>query len=207
MVSVLDYGAGNVNSVIRMVEKVGFSAKKISTRNEVLEAEKLIVPGVGKFDHCITELKNRDLLDALNEVALVKKIDVLGICIGMQMMCKSSEEGELPGLGWFDAEVKKFQECKENNLKVPHMSWSEVRNAGELNKEIPEEEVDRFYFVHSFYVSSNIPEEVLFESKYGHGFVSGLKRDNITGVQFHPEKSHRFGMAFIKQFCEGRREP
>lgn len=204
MISVLDYGAGNANSVIRMIERAGGQATLIHLPEQVESAEKLVVPGVGSFDHCVAQLTGRGLKDALNYLALGKKIPLLGICMGMQMMCNGSEEGEIPGLGWIDADVRRFTREETGGRQVPHMGWNTVSVVREnpllVSDEIRGEE--RFYFVHSYRVTCHDANDVIGMSSYGQDFVCAFQRDNIFGVQFHPEKSHRFGLGLIQRFVE-----
>lgn len=202
MISVLDYGAGNVGSVIRMIERAGGAAQRISSPDEVLASQKLLIPGVGAFDYGMAKLASRELLPALNAVAREARIPVLGICLGMQLMCRSSEEGALPGLGWIDAEVRHFTASKTFGLRVPHMGWNTLRVVRE-NSLISTDGVEkRFYFVHSYKISCNDPADPIALTHYGEDFVSAFQRQNIFGVQFHPEKSHRFGMALMRHFVE-----
>lgn len=202
MISVLDYGAGNVGSVIRMIERAGGAAQRISSPDQVLAAQKLFIPGVGAFDYGMSHLLSRELIPALNTAALEKRIPVLGICLGMQLMCRSSEEGALPGLGWIDAEVRHFTASETCGLPVPHMGWNTLRIARENPLVSSDGEEKRFYFVHSYKVSCNDPADPIALTHYGEDFVSAFQRQNIFGVQFHPEKSHRFGMALIRRFVE-----
>lgn len=202
MISVIDYGAGNVGSVIRMIEKVGGKAQRISTATELDAAKIVVLPGVGAFDYGMTQLAEKGLIEALNEAALVRRIPILGICLGMQLMCKRSDEGVMPGLGWIDAEVKKFEFDQATRLPIPHMGWNTLdlkRENDLLNNEL---ERTRYYFVHSYRVSCNDLEDIVATTDYGGSFVSAFARDNLFGAQFHPEKSHRFGMALIKNFLE-----
>lgn len=202
MISVLDYGAGNVGSVIRMIERAGGVAQRISSADEVLEAKKLLLPGVGAFDYGMAKLASRELLPALNALACDARIPVLGICLGMQLMCRSSEEGTLPGLGWIDAEVRHFTSAESSNLRVPHMGWNTLRVLRENPLVSSDGGEKRFYFVHSYKVICNDPADPIALTQYGEDFVSAFQRRNIFGVQFHPEKSHRFGMALIRRFVE-----
>lgn len=202
MISVLDYGAGNVGSVIRMIERSGGAAQRISSPNEVLAAQKLLIPGVGSFDYGMAKLASRELLPALNTVASEARIPVLGICLGMQLMCRSSEEGDLPGLGWIDAEVRHFSASNISNLRVPHMGWNTLRVVRENPLVSVDGEEKRFYFVHSYKISCNNSADPISLTYYGEDFVSAFQRQNIFGVQFHPEKSHRFGMALMRRFVE-----
>lgn len=200
MISILDYGAGNALSVIRMIERAGGKAEKISLPEEVERSEKLIIPGVGAFDHGMRQLCERGLVASLNRVVLEKKIPVMGICLGMQLMCRRSDEGSLQGLGWIDAEVVRFSEADMPGIRVPHMGWNQIRVVRE-NSILDEKDLqDRFYFVHSFYVSCSDDRDPVAYTRYGNEFVSVFQKENIIGVQFHPEKSHRFGLELMRRF-------
>ncbi|WP_426104722.1 imidazole glycerol phosphate synthase subunit HisH [Massilia sp. TSP1-1-2] len=202
MISVVDYGAGNVGSVIRMIEKVGGRAQRVASAAQIDAADKLILPGVGAFDYGMSRLAERGLIEALHRAALERKIPVLGICLGMQLMCKGSEEGELPGLGWLDANATKFEFDAQTRLPVPHMGWNTLaiaRPNALLDNALAR---TRFYFVHSYKVRCNDPDDVIATTEYGAPFVSVFGRDNLFGAQFHPEKSHRFGMAMMAHFLE-----
>ncbi len=201
-VDVLDYGAGNVGSVIRMIERAGGTAQRISSPSEVLISKKLVIPGVGAFDYGMEKLVARDLVSALNTVARDARIPILGICLGMHLMCRTSEEGALPGLAWIDAEVRRFTVPKESGLRVPHMGWNTLhvlRDTPLLSLDVEEK---RFYFVHSYKVSCNDPADPIAMTNYGEDFVSAFQKQNIYGMQFHPEKSHRFGMEVMRRFVE-----
>ena len=202
MISVLDYGAGNVGSVIRMIERAGGTAQRIASAEEVLAARKLVIPGVGAFNHGMAQLSSRELLPALNSSALEARIPVLGICLGMQLMCRSSEEGALPGLGWVDADVVRFPVPETNGLRVPHMGWNTLRVVRENPLLSTDGAEQRFYFVHSYRVSCNDPADPIALTRYGEDFVAAFQRENLFGVQFHPEKSHRFGMELMRRFVE-----
>ena len=202
MISVIDYGAGNVGSVIRMIEKVGGKAQRVSTAAELDAARIAILPGVGAFDYGMAQLAEKGLLEALHEAALVRRIPILGICLGMQLMCKRSDEGVMPGLGWIDADVKKFEFDQAARLPIPHMGWNTLELKREnrlLDNALAH---TRYYFVHSYRVSCSNPDDVIATTDYGDSFVSAFARDNLFGAQFHPEKSHRFGMAMVKNFLE-----
>lgn len=202
MISVLDYGAGNANSVIRMIERAGGQANRISTSDELLSARKLIIPGVGAFDYGMTKLDSQGLIPTLNKIALESHIPILGICLGMQLMCRSSEEGNLSGLGWIDADVKRFQGASLNGLRVPHMGWNTIDTIRH-NPLIPLEESEkRYYFVHSYWVDCHNHADAIALTYYGKKFVAAFQRKNLFGVQFHPEKSHRFGTALLQRFVE-----
>lgn len=202
-ITVIDYGAGNIASVVNMIKYIGGEAVIADHPDALATAQKLLLPGVGAFDHGMEALTNTGWIGALNNCVLEKKIPVLGICLGMQMMCRQSEEGHLKGLSWIDADVKQFSFDRTEKLKVPHMGWNRV-NIARQDSLIPanSEDVERFYFVHSYYVECDRPEDVIFTCNYGKQFVAGFNHQNIWGVQFHPEKSHRFGMALFKRFLE-----
>jgi imidazole glycerol-phosphate synthase subunit HisH len=203
MIAVLDYGVGNVGSVIRMIERAGGAARKITTSEEVRAASKLVIPGVGAFDHGMAHLEQRELLDALHDSALRAGTPVLGICLGMHLMCRGSEEGGRPGLSWVDADVCKFQVPPDSGLRVPHMGWNTVDIVRD-NPLLPAqaEGESRFYFVHSYHVRCHNGDDAIATTHYGDDFVSAFQRDNLFGVQFHPEKSHRFGMGVMRRFVE-----
>jgi len=200
---IVDYGLGNLNSVANMIKHVGGRCE-ISSDLEVIEnAEKLLLPGVGAFDRGMSKLSSSGIKEVLNKVVLQKRIPILGICLGMQLMTHRSEEGELNGLGWIDAEVKKFVFPNDSNLKIPHMGWNKVAvNKENLLTSTEEDAEKRFYFVHSYYVHAKNPEDIMCTTQYGHEFCSAFSYENIMGVQFHPEKSHRFGMEMMKKFIQ-----
>ena len=201
-ISVVDYGAGNVGSVVRMIERAGGMAHRISTPSEVRAATKLILPGVGAFDHGMSQLQERDLVEPLRDAVLDRKVPILGICLGMQLMCASSDEGVRRGLGWVDAEVVRFPPAEQTGLRVPHMGWNTL-NVLRINALIHEAGVEqRFYFVHSFLVRCFDPALPTAVARYGIDFAAAFQQGNIHGVQFHPEKSHRFGLELMRHFVE-----
>ncbi len=204
MIVIVDYGMGNIGSILNMLKKIGHKAVISSDPGAILDAEKLILPGVGSFDTGMRHLHDSKLLDALNEKALNLKTPILGICLGMQLLTEGSEEGDLPGLGWIPGETIKFRFEGDNaKLKVPHMGWNGVTPASRetlfYNLEDPE---TRFYFVHSYRVVCRNPEDALATTRYGVEFHSSVQRGNIMGTQFHPEKSHKFGMQLLRNFAE-----
>lgn len=200
-IGVLDYGLGNIGSVIRMIEKAGGTASAVIRPEELRRVDKLVIPGVGKFDHGISQIKNRNFLAPLTEYIQVQGSPVLGICLGMQILCNRSEEGSLNGLGFVDAEVKKFNFTGSQGLKVPHMGWSKVL-VNRINPLIDNSDVPRYYFVHSYRVVPTSEEIVIAKANYGIDFCAAFQFGNIFGVQFHPEKSHRFGKELIRRFVE-----
>jgi glutamine amidotransferase len=186
-----------------MLKKAGAKAIASSDPEVLQQAEKLILPGVGAFDAGMNKLNECGLVPLLNHLALEKKVPFLGLCLGLQLMTKKSEEGQCPGLGWLDAETLRFKfDNSQSHLKVPHMGWNtiEIRQSHPLFKDLDPEA--RFYFVHSFYVQSRDPQSVLAETDYGGYFHSIFAKDNIMGFQFHPEKSHKYGMRLLKNFAE-----
>ncbi len=203
MIVVVDYGVGNLGSIVNMFKRVGVKAIASSDKDYIAEAEKLILPGIGAFDAGMQKLNERGFVPLLTQLVMEKKIPVLGLCLGLQLMTKRSDEGKLSGLGWFDAETVRFKfDDDKSNLKVPHMGWNtiNIRNSHPLLENLEVE--SRFYFVHSFYVQCYQPGSVLAETDYGGFFHSIVGKENIIGAQFHPEKSHKFGMRLLKNFAE-----
>lgn len=203
MLTIVNYGVGNLGSIYNMLKKAGVSAMISSQPSDILAADKLILPGVGAFDTCALKLQVSGLLPVLNKKVIEEKIPVLGVCVGMQLLTEGSEEGILPGLGWIKGRIVKFnQEFLPRNFKVPHMGWSEVvlRKPSKLFSEMDND--PRFYFVHSYHPQITYIQDVLIEATYGYTFVAGMECENILGVQFHPEKSHRFGMKLLSNFAQ-----
>ena len=202
MITIINYGLGNLNSVLNMVNKLGEKAIIQSDPHKIYKAEKIILPGVGSFDHGMSNLKDNNWIGALNEAVLERQVPILGICLGMQLMCNSSEEGNLSGLGWIEGEVKRIQQSIDKDLKIPHMGWNTVNivKPNLLLDSIFGEQ--RFYFVHSYHAVCKNNQDILATSYHGHEITAAFCKGNIYGVQFHPEKSHRFGMALIKKFIE-----
>ena len=203
MIVIVDYGVGNLGSIINMLKKAGAKAIASSDPDVLLQAEKLILPGIGAFDAGMNKLNEHSLVPLLNYLALEKKVPFLGLCLGLQLMTKKSEEGQTQGLGWLNADTVRFKfDVGQAQLKVPHMGWNtiEIRRPHPLFTDLDSEA--RFYFVHSFYVQSRDPEIVLAKTDYGGCFHSILGEGNIMGAQFHPEKSHKFGLRLLKNFAE-----
>ena len=201
MVVIINYGMGNIGSISNMLKRIGAEAVVSSNPQEIRKAARLILPGVGAFNNGMDNLNNLGLTFVLNEMVIQQKTPILGICLGMQLMTKSSEEGSRPGLGWIDATTVRFKCGKEEqNLKIPHMGWNVIqwRKESVLFKDMPEE--PRFYFVHSYHAVCNDKEDILATTSYGYDFVSAFQKGNIIGVQFHPEKSHKFGMQVLRNF-------
>ena len=202
-IQIIDYGAGNIASVANMIDHIGGQPEIVSSPDQLKCNTKILLPGVGAFDHGINSLEEGGWLPMLKECVQVKRTPILGICLGMQLMCNSSEEGKVPGLGWIDASVHRFSFAADGVLKVPHMGWNQVSVSKPDELLLDEAATEkRFYFVHSYYVKCARQEDVILTSHHGHDFVAGFHRDNIWGLQFHPEKSHRFGMEIFRRFLE-----
>ena len=203
MIVVIDYKMGNIGSILNMLKKIGADAICSSEISEIQKAEKIILPGVGSFDNAMKNINDRGIVQTLNKRVLLEKIPILGICLGMQLFALKSEEGNSAGLGWINADVVKFKFDQDtSNLKTPHMGWNTVSKKKEsmLLDEMDGEA--RFYFVHSFHLLCREKADILLTTNYGYEFVSAIQKGNIYGVQFHPEKSHRFGMKLLKNFVE-----
>ncbi len=202
MITIIDYGAGNIGSVLNMIKHVGGEAGVASNAAGVLAATKILLPGVGSFDNAMTRLAGLGLVEPLMERAKAG-IPLLGICLGMQLLANESEEGRMAGLGLIPGRVCRFSfEGEAARLKIPHMGWNSVTPARVHPLVAGLEEGARFYFVHSYHFVCDSEEDVLLKSVYGYPFTSGVQRGNVMGVQFHPEKSHRFGMQLIRNFVD-----
>jgi len=198
MIVIVDYGMGNLGSILNMFKKIGVEAKITSDHQDIYNAEKLLLPGVGAFDAAITRIQKTGLREILDHKAKVDHTPILGICLGMQLLTNGSEEGSLPGLGWIPAHTRHFP--AQSGLKVPHMGWNSVKpnRPSKLTQNFPTD--SRFYFVHSYYVTVENPQDSILRTTYGIKFDSAIQHDNIYGAQFHPEKSHKFGIQLFKNF-------
>ncbi len=201
-VVVVDYGCGNIRSVFNALKAVSAEASLVSNPDDLIAGDKIILPGVGAFPQAMAELHRQCFVEALDHIRAMGR-PVLGICLGMQLLCSDSDEGELtPGLGWIDAQVRHFRSMETPAEKVPHMGWNELhfsRSHKLLDHIAPAADV---YFVHSHAVTCQNEEDVLTYSEYGSRFVSSFARDNVYGMQFHPEKSHKVGLQLLKNFVE-----
>ncbi len=201
-VGIINSGLGNVASIQRMLERVGGYGVLVSSSKECMESDALILPGVGHFDEGMRALRNADLIETIKKRVCDDKVPILGICLGMQILCRVSDEGSEMGLGLIAADVKKFYFPANDKLKVPHMGWNVVRQASSNPLISNTEKEQRFYFVHSYRVVPDDPSIVIGAADYGGEFCAAFQQANVFGVQFHPEKSHRFGMALLKRFVE-----
>ncbi len=206
-VVIIDYGMGNVGSIANMLRKLELPSKITGDPSEIARATRLILPGVGAFDHGMRQLESLGLLSVLHRKALHERVPILGICLGMQLFSRQSEEGRLAGLGWIDADVRRFRSNEAAPLRVPHMGWNLMTpfQAHPVFQNLNGEW--RFYFVHSYHVCCDYSADVAGVTSYGKPFVSAVARENLVGVQFHPEKSHRFGMQLLENFARWNYSP
>lgn len=198
----MDYGVGNVASLVNMYDDLGIECQISQDPAVIASAAKLILPGVGAFDRAMTTLRARGLVRPLEQAVLQRRVPILGVCLGMQLLARGSEEGRERGLGWIDADVIRIQPRNGAPLKVPHVGWADVRSIKPsplFDTQVGTAE--RFYFVHSYHVQCRQREDVAAVIIYGDELCCSVSRDNIHGVQFHPEKSHRFGMRLLKRFA------
>jgi len=200
MIVIVDYGMGNLGSVLKSLRYLNVEAKVSESKSDIENASKLILPGVGHFSRAMAKLRELDYVDILNKRVLEDKIPVLGICLGMQLLAIDSEEGESSGLGWIDATIKKFKIEDKLRWKVPQMGWNsiDIKRSNILLDNV--EQGESFYFVHSFYMSCKDSKDILATTNYSSDFTSIVQKDNIFGTQFHPEKSHEQGLGLIANF-------
>jgi len=200
MITIVNYGLGNLGSIFNMLKKIGFASKITSDLDEIAQAEKIILPGVGHFDRAMERLDQTELRKVLDHKALKEQVPLLGICLGMQLLTRGSEEGSLPGLGWVPAATRRFRFAADSPLKVPHMGWNVVHRSSASPLTAGFDGEFRFYFVHSYYVRVDDERHSILKTHHGLEFDAGIQKDNIFGVQFHPEKSHKFGMILLENF-------
>lgn len=202
MIKIVDYGLGNILAFHNMYKRLNIDAAIARTADELRDASKVILPGVGAFDHAMELLDRSGMRQTLDELILGRRMPVLGICVGMQMLARSSEEGQAPGLGWIEGRVKGFRSLRQPDLVLPHMGWNDVSPVSNTRLFDELRSDARFYFLHSFYFECDRQENVAAVSRYGIDFSCAVEAGNIHGVQFHPEKSHHFGTQLLKNFAE-----
>ena len=202
MITIVDYGSGNIEAFVNIYKRLNIPCEVATKPEQILKAKKIILPGVGSFDETMRILRDSGMLNALNKQVLKNKTPVIGICVGMQILSKKSDEGELDGLGWIDAEVKKFNVNKlKEKPHLPHMGWNTFQSEKDnpiLANLVPEK---GFYFLHTYYFSCSNAKDVLTSTVYGERYTSAINHNNIYGVQFHPEKSHSNGVQLLKNFA------
>jgi len=203
MIVIIDYGLGNARSILNMLRKIGVEAIISSNTADIEKAHKLILPGVGALKQAMINLNDLGLVSVLNKKVIIDKTPILGICLGLQLFTKRSEEGNINGLGWIDAETVRFKFDKSRtDLKIPHMGWNlvDVKKKSHIFDGSCHD--SRFYFVHSYHLLCENEQDILSVTTHGYEFASSIERGNIFGVQFHPEKSHKFGMKLLKNFVD-----
>lgn len=203
MITIIDYGMGNLGSIKNMFKYIGVESTIESDVDKIKNASKILLPGVGSFDTAMKKINETDLKEVLNEKALKEQVPVLGICLGMQLLTNSSEEGALNGLGWIDAKTMSFKNRIDKQYRIPHMGWNIVNKSNDslLTDGFEAFDETRFYFVHSYFVKVENEKNSILKTNYGVEFDSAIQKDNIYGAQFHPEKSHKFGMKLFENFA------
>lgn len=200
-VAIIDYGMGNINSIRNMLRYLGYDSILTNKTKDIMESNKIILPGVGHFGKAMDNIRRLELEKILGEAVIDRKTPILGICLGMQLLTSYSEEGDSEGLDWIKGKVKKFS-FNDNLLKIPHMGWDFISPNNESKLLVGTKESSRFYFVHSYYVACDHDQNSIAKTEYGFKFDSIIQNNNIVGTQFHPEKSHRFGMQILRNFME-----
>jgi glutamine amidotransferase len=203
VIYIVDYGLGNIRAFQNMYKRLGIEARTAKTPVELRAASKLILPGVGAFDHAMERLQSSGMREALDDMVLVRKVPVLGVCVGMQMLAKSSDEGSLDGLSWVSGRVRSLGSLPgADKLPLPHMGWNDVQPRAGARLVVAAKDPLRFYFLHSFYFDCADGKDVAATTEYGSAFCCAVESGNVFGVQFHPEKSHHHGVSLLKRFVE-----
>lgn len=200
MIAIINYGMGNLGSIVNMFKKIGVNSVITSDINQINDADKILLPGVGSFDRAMEKINSLGLNIIINKQALEYKKPTLGICLGMQLLTNGSEEGHLKGLNLIEAQTVKFPNIE--GLRIPHMGWNFVEKSTESSLTANLPELSRFYFVHSYYVKVENEINSILKCNYGVKFDAAIQKDNVYGAQFHPEKSHKFGLQLLKNFSE-----
>ncbi|HEX7780573.1 MAG TPA: imidazole glycerol phosphate synthase subunit HisH [Vicinamibacterales bacterium] len=203
MITIVDYGLGNIRAFLNVYRRLNIDAQTATTADELRGASKVILPGVGAFDHAMDRLTQSGMRDMLDDLALRQRVPILGVCVGMQILGRASDEGRLPGLGWIDGRVKALDTLTPGEtLPVPHMGWNDVRprSRNRLFEDLDREA--RFYFLHSYYFECDRDQDAIAVANYGVDFACAANAGNVFGVQFHPEKSHRYGARLLRNFAE-----
>jgi len=203
MIGIIDYGIGNIKAFENIYRKLDISVKILKQAEDFKDVTKLILPGVGAFDHAMNTFNNSGMREMTENLIFNAKVPIIGVCVGMQMMALSSDEGSLPGLGWIDGMVKKFDVAKiKFQTHLPHMGWNDVSvdKSSPIFKNFPEH--PKFYFLHSYYFECRYSKDIIASADYGIDFTCAVNHDNIFGVQFHPEKSHTFGTQLLENFAK-----
>lgn len=200
-ITLIDYGVGNIRAFANIYSRLNTTVEIATTAQAIRSANRLVLPGVGAFDWAMSRLNESGMRDALDVQVLERRVPVIGVCVGMQMMAKASDEGQLNGLGWIDGHVAKFNPVSNRNIPLPHMGWNDVLplRDDEIFGGISD---PRYYFLHSYVFHAANREDVLGETQYGGTFASAVRRANVYGMQFHPEKSHHWGISLLKNFAE-----
>jgi imidazole glycerol-phosphate synthase subunit HisH len=203
MIALIDYGLGNIKAFANVYSTLNIPFVIAKNSEDVKSATKIILPGVGAFDYAMQRLNDSGMCDALNEMVIIKKVPVIGICVGMQMLANRSEEGSLPGLGWIDGEVKKFILPQGSaKMRIPHMGWNNMKPVKQVSLLNGLDQESKFYFLHSYYFKCHIPENVIAVTDYQGVFESIVNNGNVYGIQFHPEKSHGWGVKLLENFAK-----
>ena len=202
MIAVIDYGLGNIAAFLNVFKRLNLEASVARSAEDIFQATRFILPGVGSFDRAMQRLRESGMCEALTERVVGDEAPVLGVCVGMQMLARSSEEGEEAGLGWIDGSVKGLESLQHTaKLPLPHMGWNDVEPAGENGLFSEFEPGAKFYFLHSYYLECDRPKDTAAIAIYGTQFSCAVSRRNVHGVQFHPEKSHHFGSRLLENFA------
>jgi glutamine amidotransferase len=201
MIKLVDYGVGNINAFMNIYKSLGIVCTRATNEKELLKSEKIILPGVGAYDWAMKKLQASGMREILDELVLTRNVPILGICVGMQMMARRSDEGNLSGLGWISGEVKRFDvDGFKDKMRLPHMGWNNIEFKN--NQLLKDLENPYFYFLHSYYFSPDSEDSILSKTDYFIRFASAVQNKHIFGVQFHPEKSHSWGIQLLKNFAK-----